>query len=1023
MSSILIISQNCNGLRNKMKRQLCFRWFKKQNADIVLVQETHWSKDIEHIIKNEWKGSVFFNHGNHNARGVAILTKRQSNIRYLSDFKDQYGRYLIIECEINTSKYIIVNIYAPNIHTKRELFFKNIHILLSQKFDLQNLQTRLIIGGDFNCVLNPKIDTFNVKSKYKTPSFLKQIIKKLLLIDVWRKVHVDKKQYTWRNKSLQIASRIDFMLISKDLKNDVMKTDIRPVLSGDHNAVSIILKVKGIRIGPGFWKLNSDLLKESEYCENIKEIINNVIKEMKNSCISWREAWELCKIRIREYSIHYAKGKNNKENNVTILEEKLQDLNEKMWKTESKKMREVLNEHERITDQLEKIYRSKCKGSIVRSRVKWFEEGEKNSKYFMSLEKRNSDKSAILLLRNDKQKKIINQQSIRKYVHSFYSKLYSQKESHDLKRYFCGLQNPKLSDELADSCEGPLTEKECKQAMLDFAHNKAPGSDGLNIEFYQFFWTEIKVLLVNSLNESFENNELTNTQRQAIIKLLYKKGDRTNLENWRPISLLNYDYKIAASVLAKRLQRVISTLISSDQVGYIKGRSLAENVRLIEDIFYYVKTYRTRGIALLSDFRKAFDCLSWDFLFECLRMFGFKDDFCKWVSTFYTNIKSCVNVNGWLTEEINISRGVRQGCPLSALLFILTVEILAIKIRSDPEIKGITMFESVEIKILQFADDATIFVEETESLKKAIKLLDDFSLVSGLNLNKSKSSIVDLNGSHVSGNVEGISLNDSNVKILGVYFGNNHDTNHNWASKITKIENVIRQWKARHLTLFGKIIIIKSFLVSQIIYNAQMILMPQNVIKQINTLLYTFLWNGKRDKVKRKVICMKYNFGGLKMVDLNTLFQSFLLKWILHYFSVPESSKWKRVIDGFFGKVGSIQYVLNCSCSKEDLTIYLANIKMPPYYKKMIHAWFEFKESIESNTERNYKCIDIMNEDLWFNPYVKDQDGKILFFKKWFDAGLLKIKDIVKEYSLLSLKEVETVFEKNMHFYFKNITL
>ena len=96
---------------------------------------------------------------------------------------------------------------------------------------------------------------------------------------------------------------------------------------------------------------------------------------------------------------------------------------------------------------------------------------------------------------------------------------------------------------------------------------------------------------------------------------------------------------------------------------------------------------------------------------------------------------------------------------------------------------------------------------------------------------------------------------------------------------------------------------------------------------------------------------------------------------------------------------------------------------MPPYYKKMIHAWFEFKESIESNTERNYKCIDIMNEDLWFNPYVKDQDGKILFFKKWFDAGLLKIKDIVKEYSLLSLKEVETVFEKNMHFYFKNITL
>ena len=203
----------------------------------------------------------------------------------------------------------------------------------------------------------------------------------------------------------------------------------------------------------------------------------------------------------------------------------------------------------------------------------------------------------------------------------------------------------------------------------------SPGSDGLSIEFYQFFWADIKDLLVNSLNEGFEHNEMSNTQRQAIIRLLHKKGDKTNLENWRPISLLNYDYKIAASALVKRLQGVISDLISHDQVGYIKGRSLAENIRLIEDVFYYVQNYSSKGIALLSDFKKAFDCLSWDFLNECLRIFGFKNGFCQWVSTLYSNISSSVNVNGWLTEKINITRGVRQGCPLSALLFILAAEV------------------------------------------------------------------------------------------------------------------------------------------------------------------------------------------------------------------------------------------------------------------------------------------------------------------------------------------------------------
>ena len=116
----------------------------------------------------------------------------------------------------------------------------------------------------------------------------------------------------------------------------------------------------------------------------------------------------------------------------------------------------------------------------------------------------------------------------------------------------------------------------------------------------------------------------------------------------------------------------------------------------------------------------------------------------KWVSTLYTNNQSCVNVNGWLTEKIYISRGVRQGCPLSALLFILAVEVLAIKIRSDPEIKGIEMFGTVEMKILQFADDATIFVDEMDSLKKAIKQIETFGVFSGLELNKTKSSIVNI---------------------------------------------------------------------------------------------------------------------------------------------------------------------------------------------------------------------------------------------------------------------------------------
>ena len=329
MSSIMIITQNCNGLRNKLKRQMCFRWFKNQNAEIFLIQETHWSKDIEHIIRNEWNGVVLFNHGNINARGVEILIKRQNETKYLSEYKDHDGRFLIIECQIHSIKYIIVNIYAPNVHMQRECFFKNVYNLLAQRFDVHDLRTHLIIGGDLNCVLNPQIDTFNVKSKYKTPRSLKQLMKKFMLIDIWRKVHFDKRQYTWRNKSVQVASRIDLVLISKDLKNYIVKTDIRPVVCGDHNAVTITIKVNSTKHGPGFWKLNTNMLTNSDYCKEIRCIIDGMVKEKINSCISWRDAWELCTIRMREYSIHYAKSKKNKESDVNALEDKLQTLNEK----------------------------------------------------------------------------------------------------------------------------------------------------------------------------------------------------------------------------------------------------------------------------------------------------------------------------------------------------------------------------------------------------------------------------------------------------------------------------------------------------------------------------------------------------------------------------------------------------------------------------------------------------------------------------------------------------------------------
>ena len=307
------------------------------------------------------------------------------------------------------------------------------------------------------------------------------------------------------------------------------------------------------------------------------------------------------------------------------------------------------------------------------------------------------------------------------------------------------------------------------------------------------------------------------------------------------------------------------------------------------------------------------------------------------------------------------------------------------------------MFKTVEIKIVQFNDDATILVDEISSKRKVIKQIDNFGLFSGLELNKDKCSLVNVNDYSIGESVDDISWTNSDVKILGVYFGKDKDkiNDKNWSPKFNKIENCIRLWKTRNLTVFGKMTIIKSFLVSQIIFNAQMISIPNEVIKKINSLLYSFLWNGKKEKIKRKVLCMEYELGGLKMVDLDTLLRSFRLKWILVYFSSNDSKWGKKTVDGFFSKVGSFEFILNSNINKQDIKNYFKCVQIPPYYKEMVYYWIDLKQLIETDSKITPNC-NVQNEDIWFHSNVKTYDGNVLFYKKWFNAGIRQIKDIEK---------------------------
>jgi hypothetical protein len=208
-----------------------------------------------------------------------------------------------------------------------------------------------------------------------------------------------------------------------------------------------------------------------------------------------------------------------------------------------------------------------------------------------------------------------------------------------------------LSEDSKSYCEGLLSNDECMKALKNMSNNKSPGCDGITAEFCKHHWKLIGQLIIDSFNEAYEMGELSSAHKRGVITLLHKGKllPRNSLDNWRPITLLNIDYKIAAKALATRISEVLPSIINSDQNGFIANRGANQNIRLIEDILRYSEKYNIKGAMICIDFKKAIDTIKRDFIMYSLNKFNFGKGIMKWMSTMLHNTVSCVLHNGHMS--------------------------------------------------------------------------------------------------------------------------------------------------------------------------------------------------------------------------------------------------------------------------------------------------------------------------------------------------------------------------------------
>jgi len=437
--------------------------------------------------------------------------------------------------------------------------------------------------------------------------------------------------------------------------------------------------------------------------------------------------------------------KNNERKKESGL---LENLKAKVHELELQAENRILSESERANWreaktkilELEKIEKMDV---IQKAKVKWVKDGDENTKYFHSMLKNKNRKTRICGL-NINGAWTSDPKAMKAEIHSFFSAKFVEQRPIRPK-FFC--ENfKKLSVDQCLAIEEPITMEEIKREMWSCGGEKASGPDGFTFKLLRHKWELMKFDICNFVRHFERTGTFSKGCNSSFITLIPKVTDPLHLGEYRPISLIGSLYKITAKVLAIRLKSVIGSVVDDVQSAYIEGRNILDGPLIMNEIVSWAKRCNKKPFLFKVDFEKAFDSISWSYLESVMEQMNFGSKWRKWIMGCLSSARASVLVNSFATDEFPITRGVRQGDPLSPFLFILAMEGLHLAVktaRSKALITGIKLPNGgPTLSHLFYADDAIFSgTWDRHSIKNLSSILKCFYLASGLKVNFHKSRL------------------------------------------------------------------------------------------------------------------------------------------------------------------------------------------------------------------------------------------------------------------------------------------
>ena len=852
--ALKVATLNINGLNVVNKQMSLVSVLRYHKIDVLMLQE-HNLKNVSDLDYMSSDYHIILNSCANLKGGTAICIRKCSNVKILNQEMDAEGQITSVRVDVNGSIIPILNVYAPSGSSKkreREDFFRDKII-----FYLRGNSENLIFGGDFNCVISQRdVSSRNENLQSKA---LSNLLKQVGLKDITKDSH-QLPEYTFVRNNY--GSRLDRLYV-KSLFDHISSWETIPISFSDHNMVLVKLNVKNMKVGKGFWRLNTKILDFEETKENFSVLWSHIVrkKDSFDSILLW---WEFAKEECKRFFIRMSKRMSQEKYGLlNLLQERLKQLyaraNAGGFDYEEIRL---------IKDRVNEIQNDICEGIKLRTKLKDKVDGEKVSAYLLGKEK---SKSSNILKIKTKEGVLTNTDSILHFFKRYFTDLYDRVETDENSQGklldFC---KKNLNEEDENMLTREIEEKEIWAAIKGLSGGKSPGKDGLPIEFYKTFWSLLKPHFIQVIRCGLKE-DLTKSQHEGVLKLLPKSGDLELAENWRPISLLNVDYKICAKVLANRMRTVMSKVISPEQYCGVNGRSIIDCNNMIRDVVYF-STEMESNLALLNlDWSKAFDRVDTQFLWRIMRRLGFPESFVNWLMILYKNSQSCLCINGVISSSFEINRSVRQGCPLSMLLFVIFQEPLYLAIKNNKEIPSPKLPNEMCIKLQGYADDSTIFICDEESLVTVFREVRRYEKATGAKLNTDKTKILGFSGwkNKSSWGLDWVkSVNKT--KILGIeYTGNYEETcKQNWENIKSKIARISSMLEQRNLTIYQKGIIINASILSKVWYIAHTFPLSKHDALAINSSVFKFLWHGMYQPIRRTTLCLPKSKGGLGIFDV-----------------------------------------------------------------------------------------------------------------------------------------------------------